>query len=468
MQKTMKIRKKSSMVLMTAALAGMLFWLNGTESRAEATATAKADINIRQEANTTSTVIGSTTSGKTVTIKDGVKDASGTIWYRVYMNADTLGYIRSDLVSMADGSDAVQIIETTAQTETPGETPASTDTPNLAGGATAAAETPMDLQYASVKVAKAKIRTAPSTNDAVVDSMPQNTQLVVSGQSNASDGVWYYVTFTGTDGTEKTGFIRSDLVDLGEMLPVAEEPEPVEPEITEPEPPAEPVNNDYALVYEMDDHLGKEAWRLYDYTVSPAEIRSVEEVLTAVRGWGSIIENNKKTITGQRIAIVVMAVFLAAFIVAIIIMAFKLRDAYYEDYEDDDDEDEDEDDEEDDDDEDERRPVRVRRQRGEEEERPARVRRQREEEEERPERARRPEARERAQGARRPEASRRTEGARRPETSRREESLRRPASQDAQARGRESAEAPKRKAKNFLIDDDDFEFEFLNMDDKNN
>ncbi len=465
----MKIRKKSSMVLMTAALAGMLFWLNGTESRAEATATAKADINIRQEANTTSTVIGSTTSGKTVTIKDGVKDASGTIWYRVYMNADTLGYIRSDLVSMTDGSDAVQIIETTAQTETPSETPAATDTSNLAGGATAAAETPMDLQYASVKVAKAKIRTAPSTNDAVVDSMPQNTQLVVSGQSNGNDGVWYYVTFTGTDGTEKTGFIRSDLVNLGEMLPVAEEPEPVEPEPVEPEQPAEPVNNDYALVYEMDDHLGKEAWRLYDYTVSPAEIRSVEEVLTAVRGWGSIIENNKKTITGQRIAIVVMAVFLAAFIVAIIIMAFKLRDAYYEDYEDDDDEDEDdEDDEEDDDDEDERRPVRVRRQRGEEEERPARVRRQREEEEERPERARRPEARERAQGARRPEASRRTEGARRPETSRREESLRRPASQDAQARGRESAEAPKRKAKNFLIDDDDFEFEFLNMDDKNN
>ncbi len=182
MQKTMKIRKKSSMVLMTAALAGMLFLLNGTESRAEATATAKADINIRQEANTTSTVIGSTTSGKTVTIKDGVKDASGTIWYRVYMNADTLGYIRSDLVSMADGSDAVQIIETTAQTETPGETPAATDTSNLAGGATAAAETPMDLQYASVKVAKAKIRTAPYTNDAVVHSRPQNTQLVVRGQ----------------------------------------------------------------------------------------------------------------------------------------------------------------------------------------------------------------------------------------------------------------------------------------------
>lgn len=465
----MKIRKKSSMVLMTAALAGMLFWLNGTESRAETTATAKADINIRQEANTTSTVIGSTTSGKTVTIKDGVKDASGTIWYRVYMNADTLGYIRSDLVSMADGSDAVQIIETTAQTETPSETPAATDTPNLAGGATAAAETPMDLQYASVKVAKAKIRTAPSTNDAVVDSMPQNTQLVVSGQSNASDGVWYYVTFTGTDGTEKTGFIRSDLVDLGEMLPVAEEPEPVEPEITEPEPPAEPVNNDYALVYEMDDHLGKEAWRLYDYTVSPAEIRSVEEVLTAVRGWGSIIENNKKTITGQRIAIVVMAVFLAAFIVTVIIMAVKLRDAYYEDYEDDDDDEDDEDDEEEeDDDEEERRPSRVRRQRGEEEERPVRVRRQREEEEERPERARRPEARERAEGARRPEASRRADGARRPETLRREESLRRPVSQDAQARGRESAEPTKRKAKNFLMDDDDFEFEFLNMDDKNN
>ncbi len=465
MQKTMKVRKKSSMVLMTAALAGMFFLLNGTESRAEATATAKADINIRQEANTTSTVIGSTTSGKTVTIKDGVKDASGTIWYRVYMNADTLGYIRSDLVSMTDGSDAVQIIETTAQTETP----AATDTPNMAGGAAAAAETPMDLQYASVKVAKAKIRTAPSTNDAVVDSMPQNTQLVVSGQSNGNDGVWYYVTFTGTDGTEKTGFIRSDLVELGEMLPVVEEPEPVEPEITEPEPPAEPVNSDYALVYEMDDHLGKEAWRLYDYTVSPAEIRNVEEVLTAVRGWGSIIENNKKTITGQRIAIVVMAFFLAAFIVAIIIMAFKLRDAYYEDYEDDEDDDDgDDDDDDEDDDEEERRPARVRRQRGEEEERPVRVRRQREEEEERSERARRPEARERAEGARRAEASRRAEGARRPETSRREELSRRPVSQDAQARGRESAEPPKRKAKNFLIDDDDFEFEFLNMDDKNN
>ena len=26
--------------------------------------------------------------------------------------------------------------------------------------------------------------------------------------------------------------------------------------------------------------------------------------------------------------------------------------------------------------------------------------------------------------------------------------------------------APRKKAKNFLLDDDDFEFEFLNMDDK--
>lgn len=420
-----------------------MIWCNPMVSLADSTGTVTTDsAKIREEADVNSNAVGSTTKGKELTIKDKVTDASGMVWYHVHVDADTLGYIRSDLVSVEDG-------------DIPNGTPQASDTADAqdnttdagtantsAAGAETQAETAMDAQCATVSVRAAKIRTAPSTDDGVVETLAEGAQMIVSGKSNGKDGKeWYYVTFTGADGTEKTGYVRYDLVSLGDMLPVEEEPltEPVEvPE------QVENTSNEFQLKYEQEG--GEYVWYLYDNRDSQegSKQKLVPLLEAAEQAMANTTPADTDMVVKQRIIIVVLVVLAVALAIAVIIMAFKLRDAYYEDYEDEDEDEEDEDDEED-------------------AEEP-------EEEEVRPSRRK---ARAGAIEEEQPEIA---ERASRRKAGREETPVRQRAEKKAVVREVTYEEetdvkvpvktAPKRKAKNFLIDDDDFEFEFLNMDDK--
>ncbi len=371
---------------------------------------------IRKSADTTSDVVGSVARGAKVSIMDEVTDASGTLWYQVYANADTTGYVRADLIQKEAGGDSSTAL---AASDNGSQTDAAGEDGQQASGAGNQGENTLDAQYAKVSVETAKIRSGPSTNDTVVERLVKDTQVIVSGESNgSSDGkVWYFITFTGADGTEKTGFVRSDLVTLGDMVPVPEtEPEPETP--AEPEVP-ETVNQDYEVL------LRDGEWYLIDH------IAGYEHKLEPLLDAADQLQNDTmgedaKKLVRQRIAIVVLGVLAAALLIAVIIMAIKLRDAYYEDYEDDEDEEDEEEDDTEDDDEEEEAPVRRRRRMDEED------------------------------GARsdgRP--PRRSVRDTEPQPSRREQ-----ASDPRQGNG------VKRKSKNFLLDDDEFEFEFLNMDGK--
>ena len=365
-------------------------------SLADSTCTVTVEsAKIRQSADTSSSAVGSVTRGATLTIKDEVNDSSGALWYQVDVGANTTGYIRADLVEKTGGSDNSAGADAAQGQE--------------ASGASSPAETAMDAQYAFVSVSAAKVRSAPSTNDSTVESLTKDAQMIVSGQSaGSSDGkVWYYVTFTGADGTEKSGFIRSDLITLGDMVPVSEEQAaPEEPAESEPQ---ETFYQDYELDYRDGE------WYLIDNLGGGYE-QKLQQLLDANDLQSGSMDENAKKLVRQRIVIVVLAVLAIALLIAVIIMAVKLRDAYYEDYEDDEEEDDEEEEEDEAEDEDEL-PVRGRRLA--EEERPLRR-------------------------TGRETASRTEQGT------------------DPRVRP-----AAKRKAKNFLLDDDDFEFEFLNMDDKN-
>ncbi len=410
---------------MALSITSML-WCESFVSRADATGKVTVgSAKIRQSTDTASEVVGSTSQGKTVTIKSQVTDAAGVAWYEVYIDSNKTGYIRADLVeSNNDG----EIPQTTASAPEPASdngqsestlTDGGTESSGGGTGAEAAAETAMDAQYAALTV-NSNVRTKPSKDSAAVAKLNEGTQVIVSGQSNGNDGkTWYFVTFTDADGAEKTGFVRSDLLTLGEMLPPPAEPEtPAEPEA--PVEPEMPVNNDYELVYK--DAEGE--WYLLDNTAGGefSYEHKLSQLLEAVNNQSEEASEDAKTLVKQRIVIVVLVFLAVILIIAVIIMAVKLRDAYYEDYEDEDDEDDDDEEEE------EEAPVR-RRRRPEEEETPAR-RRRRPEEEETPARRRRraEEEEEKAQAG--------------------------------------AAAAAKRKSKNFLLDDDEFEFEFLNMDEK--
>ena len=87
--------------VLTAACAMLFFVSQKSICFAEATGKIKAaSVKVRQSADTNSEVIGSSSLGKTVTLISQTTDASGYVWYEVYVDANTTGYIRSDLVDV--------------------------------------------------------------------------------------------------------------------------------------------------------------------------------------------------------------------------------------------------------------------------------------------------------------------------------------------------------------------------------
>ena len=340
-RKSERVRGKQIHVWKTAAVfcaAVLLAWCHPMVSLAEATGTVLPNsVNIRKQPDQESEVIGSTTVGKEISIR-GKVDVSGITWYQVYVDANTMGYVRADMIEKKGDGDIPAVSVAAESQDAPASSEGDTadaqgaEAPASGGGAQVEAQEAVDLQYASTNV-QAKVRPDPSTSNNPVDSLASGTQVVVSGKSEGSDSkTWYYVTFTASNGSEKTGYIRSDLLDMGEMLPVEEEP--VEAPTEEPEEPAPAPRNDYELKIEAGSD-GEEVWYIYDNVTGQKQklVPLLESSYSQTLDDG----DDTKSIVKQRIVIVVLAVLLAILVIVTVIMAFKLRDAYYEDYEDDED-----------------------------------------------------------------------------------------------------------------------------------
>ena len=395
---------------------------------------------IRSEASTSSSVVGSTVKGKTIDIVGAVKDSSGTVWYKVPNGNNTYGYIRSDLVETSDDIkvEAAPAATTAAATEKPADT----------------VPTSIGEQVATIAVESAKIRSGASTSHDPVASLSKGESITLIGEATDSAGKkWYQIRFT-KNGSSKEGYIRSDLITMGASSDGAvntdgsqtdgtdtadadgseeasadgestEIPEETDTEEPPEETPAEPEHNDYEVVY------NDETYWLYDNV--NGTMMSVTNLLDVVNQTGADNEALQKQVTTEKIIIIVMAVIMVILIAAVTILIFKLKDAYYyEDYEDEEDELQEEEPE---------PPVRKKKKQSrdldyEEEPVPVKRKRTREredfyEEEERP--------------------------------------VRKKTRQEADLTAAEEKQPVKktsRKAQNFLVDDDEFEFEFLNMDDK--
>lgn len=455
----MKIRKnewrcvRGSRRIALVAAALLLLWGDPIVSRAEPKGIVIPNsVNIRKSPEQGSEVIGSSTAGKEIDIR-GQVDSGGITWYQVYIDANTLGYVRADMIEKK-GDETIPTVSVAAESNTAAsgegeDGQESTSQPTTSeGGAKVEAQESMDPQYATTKV-QAKVRPDPSTANPHLDSLTPGTQVVARGKSEGSDSkIWYYVTYAGGNGSERTGYIRSDLLEPGELLPAEETPE--EAPAAAPEEPAEqPVRNDYELKIETDSE-GIATWYLYDNINGNKE--KLQPLLDAMSSQSVDDQKGTGDLVKQRIVIVVLLVLLALLAAAVVILAFKLRDTYYEDDEDD------------------------------EADTRKSARREGAEREER--RSARRETAEREQGAKRRTAGKEERPARRRtadgeegEPRRQEGTSRGTDKQEGRRREREvsyqedaSAEAvspaSRRKAKNFLLDDDEFEFEFLNMDDK--
>ena len=439
--KKQRITVITAKLLAAVMMAAVVFGSVSLEARAETTGTVTVDnAKVRSDASTDSSTVGTLANGTTITVNGEKTDSSGNVWYQVTLSDGKTGYVRSDLMSVTETADAADTAADANAGAAEGDLD-NTITP-VAGGVDVTAisnpegVTPQDLQSARINT-NGKVRSDASTNDDIVAQLDQGTEMVISGSKLGSDSkTWYYVTFID-GGATKTGYIRSDLVDIGEVIimPTAAPEEPAE--VVEEQPVVEEVNNDYELVY-TDDGTGTNVWWLYNHVDNTRE--KLQELLDFADSQASKTASLTSTNQKLKIICIVLGALLAIAIIAVIIMAVKLAAGGY-DYDDDDDDDDDEDDDEDDE------PVRSRRS--------SRSSRRRydddddddddddEEEERRPRR-------------------RSTQTSSRD----RDRAPRRRVEYDEDDDIRVDTAPKKSKPKNFMLDDDDFEFEFLNMDDK--
>lgn len=408
----------------------LVFCMTGMVAQAAEGTVQAETAKIRKEASTDSEVIGSTVKGKVIDIVGGVKDASGTVWYKVPNGNNTYGYIRSDLV---ETSDDIEISGTSSTGSSNNSSSQNTSKP------AETVPTAIGEQQATVTESSIRVRSGASTQHDTVASLPQGTVMTLIGEANDSSGnKWYQMTCTHNNKTIE-GYVRSDLISIG--APVVNEEEPTESDETvegagenpvegenaagteagnaqeneaqqTPAEPAEPEHNDYEVVYNDGEY-----WL---YINTEGTMMKVSEVLNVVETANENHEKLTEQISSNKMIIVILAVIIVLLVVAVTILILKLKDLYYGDYY------EEEEDEEE-------APVFVKKTRRETEV------------EEAPVRKKRPVMQEELQTV-----------------NQKDERV------ELQAAERKApAKKPvSRKAQNFLLDDDEFEFEFLNMDDK--
>lgn len=342
---------------------------------------------------------------------------------------------------------------------------------------------PMQNQNATVTGGDINIRAGAGTNFDRLVKAPRGTAMVISGRTTGSDGqIWYQVSLT-VDGNAVTGFIRSDYAELGDVIPDPEpEPAPEQtpeqvPEQTPEQVPEQAAEEEppYEVKYvTLED--GTTDWYFFDNSDPDEENHrkyNAAKTIAAVNDY----PNMAKQVEQFKYIIIALVVVVIVLILGVTLLLFKVKDSSRDD-----------DDDEDDDDEinyEDAPPVRRKRTINEEgtpvrrtsqgEGRPARrtvqdgerpVRRTQQEGQPRPKQGSRP-----VQRTEKPQTG---ESARRQTSQTTRQRTAAPRPKEREVTYEEEPETGSRKdqngawrSKNFLTEDDEFEFEFLNMDDPN-
>lgn len=445
------------------AVAIMVFGLSTISSLAATGTVTAGTAKIREKASTDSSVVASTSKGAKIDIVGAEKDSSGTVWYKVPVSGGSYGYVRSDLVETSDKIDVTDNSSTSS-------TSTSTSKPE------ATVPTAIGEQAATVKCSSnVKVRAGASTQHDVVTSLPNGTAITLIGEANDAAGNKWYQLRCEYNGKTIEGYIRSDLIAIGsnasatngtdstdaasadgseavdgaEVTDGAEAENPdasQEGDGSEEAPAEEPEHNDYEVVY-MTDTENPDTGKYYLYNNIDGTMADVEVLFSSVTTANENVARLESESSQKNIVIIILAVVIVLLFIGLTILIIKLRGAYEYDYDDEDDEEEEE----------EPAPRRRRRdyQEDEVEERPRR--------QERAGKATREEEMRPARRERGREEVLEREG--RPSRNGNPERQGQPVRRHAENNEGTVKKAP-RKAQNFLTDDDEFEFEFLNMDDK--
>ena len=288
-------------------------------------------VNIRESASTGSAKVGSAQRDAAVDIRGKATASDGTVWYQVFVNANTLGYIRSDYVQITDGTTPPTVEATTTTQNTTQTTTTTTNTNETTVDVTAVEP----LSATVTNAQKVRVRSNASTTSSIITSVQNGSALTVTGQATGTDNkTWYQVEFI-SNGTSVVGFIRSEYVSLsGELVPVTETTQT--PEATVPEETVESTEPEVPEVTKTwETQLQGEKWYLLN--MDTQKQTEIEGLFNAAEVNAQLYEESQKTVSSQKIAIIILVIVLIVVAAVAALLFLKIKDmtdsAYFEEAE---------------------------------------------------------------------------------------------------------------------------------------
>ncbi len=269
----------------------------------QAKVTAPTGAKIRERADTASTMVGGAEKDKVITVLGQTQGADGYTWYQVQVNENTTGYIRADLVEVSGDIPAV-----------------GADGGEGEGGGEAAPPvevTQVNPVSATVSGDGVEIRDTASLAGQVLGTVPGETAITITGYVTDADGTtWYQVSYISGE-AQVDGFLLSDnCIPSADLTPLGQEP----PEVTEPEPPAAPEPAPYELI-EKDGE-----WLIVDNVNDPGNGYSVKDLFQNAKANVEAFQKSEAMVKNQKIIIIVLVFLLVAAVAGIAFLVFKIRE----------------------------------------------------------------------------------------------------------------------------------------------
>ncbi|MCR5459783.1 MAG: SH3 domain-containing protein [Acetatifactor sp.] len=303
----MKIWRK--LIVMIAFAFALVIFADGlkTVSKAESGTTNNA-VNMRKTPSKNGDLVKKLEKGTTVELGNLVdgKDGDGKKWYEVTVGGSS-GYIRSDLISkgstttVSDGSE----VQTGAEEDV----------------------TPVSATVAGSNTVRVRTSASTTTSNNILCTINKGTEVTVIAKTIGSDKkTWYKVKLT-VEGRDATGYIRSDyLVISGEVKPYEVEPittDPVEND-TPAEQDAKPETKPVVTEKRYETKLVNDVWWLQD--IEQGQQYKIEDIFSAADKLQEQYEKaNKKAKSSKGWMIFFLLVALAA-CGAVGYLIFRLRE----------------------------------------------------------------------------------------------------------------------------------------------
>ena len=179
-----------------------------------------------------------------------------------------------------------------------------------------------------------RVRSNASTTSQIVTTAENGMALTVTGQATGTDGkTWYQISFI-SNSVEVTGFIRSDYVALSGELQAPVEEQPVEEQPTD----EQPAEDTQTTSKDWDTQMQGDAWYLLDMAGQKQyKIDDLFNSLNQITEINAQYETNQKKISSQKAVIIILVILLVAAVAAVTLLIFKIKDmndaSYFSDVE---------------------------------------------------------------------------------------------------------------------------------------